>query len=267
MAHSLHAPTSFAQPASTGIPRPSVWVILPTYNEAENIEDVSERVLAALPACHLLVVDDGSPDGTGVMADGIAAGDDRVRVLHRSVKEGLGRAYLAGFDVAMSEGADVVVQLDADGSHDPAALPVLVGAVSSGAADLAIGSRYAPGGRVEDWPRRRLLISRCGSLYSRAVLGLGVRDLTGGFKAWRATTLAAIDLQGIRAGGYVFQIEMTCRAVDAGARVLELPIVFRDRRFGTSKMTGRIVREAFLLVLKLGVERRLAAVRPKAVVS
>jgi dolichol-phosphate mannosyltransferase len=264
---SVAASPSLAQEPSTGLPRPDVWVILPTYNEAENIAAMSAGILAAVPDAQLLVVDDGSPDGTGGIAERLAAGDARVRVLHRTRKEGLGPAYRAGFEVALAGNADIVVQMDADGSHDPAALPQLVAAVHSGRADLAIGSRYVRGGRVEDWPRRRLLISRCGSLYARSLLGLGVRDLTGGFKAWRASTLAAIDPRGVRAGGYVFQIEMTCRAVDAGARVLELPITFRDRRFGTSKMSGRIVREAFLLVLRLGLERRVAALRPHAVPS
>ena len=267
MTRSFAASPTLAQDPSTGLPHHDLWVILPTYNEADNITAMSARILAAVPDARLLVVDDGSPDGTGRIADGLAAADTRIRVLHRTSKEGLGPAYLAGFELALSVGADIVVQMDADGSHDPATLPELVGAVRSGRADLAIGSRYVAGGRVEDWPRRRLLISRCGSLFSRIVLGLGVRDLTGGFKAWRASTLAAIDPEGVRAGGYVFQIEMTCRAIDAGARVLELPIVFRDRRFGTSKMSGRIVREAFLLVLKLGVERRVAAIRPNAVPS
>jgi dolichol-phosphate mannosyltransferase len=267
MSQPAPVPPTLAQDATAGLPHPTVWVVLPTYNEAENISAMTRRILDALPETHLLVVDDGSPDGTGGIADRIAAGDDRVGVLHRARKEGLGPAYLAGFAVALDAGAGVVVQMDADGSHDPATLPALVHAVVSGAADLAIGSRYTPGGRVEDWPRRRLLISRCGSLFARGVLGLGVRDLTGGFKAWRASTLAAIDPAGVRAGGYVFQIEMTCRAIDAGARVLELPIVFRDRRFGNSKMTGRIVREALFLVLKLGVDRRRAALHPKAVPS
>lgn len=268
----LTATTVTATPAaapdpSTGLPRPSTWIVLPTYNEAENLSAIAALILREIPDARLLVVDDGSPDGTGLIADALAAGDERVRVLHRTRKEGLGAAYLAGFALALASGATVVIQMDADGSHDPAALRGLVHPVETGAADLVIGSRYVSGGRVVDWPRRRLLVSRCGSLYARTMLGLGVRDLTGGFKAWRGSTLAAIDPAGIRAGGYVFQIEMTCRAMDAGARVLEVPIVFRDRRYGVSKMSGRIVREAFLLVLRLGIERRNPRRRPKAVPS
>lgn len=238
---------------------PSVWVVLPTYNEAENLASITERILAHVPDAHVLVVDDASPDGTGDLADALAATDGRVEVLHRAGKEGLGRAYLAGFAVALERGADVVVQMDADGSHDPVSLPGLIARVTDGPADVAIGSRYTTGGRVVDWGWRRRMISRGGSLYARTVLGLPVRDLTGGYKAWRAGTLRAIAAADIRGGGYVFQIEMTCRAFDAGARVVEWPIAFRDRRFGSSKMDGRIVREALLLVLRLGWERRVGS--------
>jgi dolichol-phosphate mannosyltransferase len=234
-----------------------VWVVLPTYNEAENIEAITTRVLAHVPDAHVLVVDDASPDGTGLIADSMAQRDDRIEVLHRAGKEGLGKAYLAGFGVAIERGAGIVVQLDADGSHDPAALPYLIAPIAAGAADLVIGSRYVTGGVVIDWGLRRRVISRGGSLFARTVLGLPVRDLTGGYKVWGSTILQAIDAARVRAGGYVFQIEMTCRAIDAGARVLELPITFRDRRYGTSKMGGRIVREAFMLVLRLGWERRI----------
>lgn len=246
---------------------PSVWVVMPTYNEAENVTGATQGILASLPDAHVLVVDDASPDGTGGIADDLARRDERIEVLHRAGKEGLGPAYLAGFRVALAGGADIVVQLDADGSHDPASLPSLVDPVVAGVADLVIGSRYVRGGRVVDWGLRRRLISRGGSLYARALLGLGVHDLTGGFKAWRATTLAGIEADGVRAGGYVFQIEMTCRAIDAGARVREVPIVFRDRLLGTSKMSGRIVREAFALVLRLGAERRLGRRRVRRAVG
>jgi dolichol-phosphate mannosyltransferase len=236
--------------------RPGIWVVLPTYNEAENVEAMTRRILHTLPDCRILVVDDASPDGTGIIADALAAQDPRIEVLHRAGKEGLGRAYLAGFAVVLERGADIVVQMDADGSHDPVALWQLVVPIAAGHADLAIGSRYVPGSMILDWGWQRRLISRGGGLYARTVLGVPVNDLTGGFKAWRSSTLASIDRDGIRAGGYVFQIEMTSRALDSGARVTEVPIVFRDRRFGSSKMSGHIVREAFLLVLRLGLERR-----------
>jgi dolichol-phosphate mannosyltransferase len=232
--------------ASTGS-----WVVLPTYNEADNLASIAAAILGALPAASLLVVDDGSPDGTGELADELAAQDPRIRAFHRSRKEGLGRAYLAGFRVALDAGAQIVIQMDADGSHDPATLTGLIDPIVRGEADLVIGSRYVAGGRVEDWGPGRRLISRGGSLFARTVLGLGPHDLTGGFKAWRASTLAAIPLGGIHAGGYVFQIEMTYRASRLGARVREVPITFRDRRVGQSKMSRRIIAEALLVVLRL----------------
>ena len=193
-------------------PRPGTWVILPTYNEAENLPGIAAAILAELPAATLLVVDDGSPDGTGGLADGLAASNERVRVRHRPTKQGLGRAYLDGFRVALDGGADVIVQMDADWSHDPAALPELIGPIAAGSTDLVIGSRYVPGGGVVDWGLARRMISRGGSLFARSVLNLEPHDLTGGFKAWRAPTLASIPFDGIHAGGYVFQIEMTFRA-------------------------------------------------------
>jgi dolichol-phosphate mannosyltransferase len=244
---------SAAPPLSPGAAQPGegTWIVLPTYNEAENLAEIGEAILAALPAATLLVVDDGSPDGTGGIADGIAAADLRVRVLHRKAKAGLGRAYLAGFRVALDGGAERVVQMDADWSHDPAALPGLLEPVESGAADLAIGSRYTTGGGVVDWGIGRRLVSRGGSLFARMVLGLPAKDLTGGFKAWRAETLAGIDFAGVHAGGYVFQIEMTYRAHRRGARIAEVPITFRDRRVGQSKMSRRIVVEALIVVLQL----------------
>ncbi|MBI2776445.1 MAG: polyprenol monophosphomannose synthase [Chloroflexi bacterium] len=227
------------------------WVVLPTYDEAENLAGICGAILRALPGGTLLVVDDNSPDGTGRLADELAAADPRVRVRHRSAKAGLGRAYLDGFRVALDGGATAVIQMDADWSHDPADLPALLEPVTSGRADLVIGSRYAPGGRVEDWGPGRRLISRGGSIYARLVLRLKPRDLTGGFKAWRASTLASLRFDGIHAGGYVFQIEMTHRASMARARVVEVPITFRDRRVGQSKMSRGIVIEAFLVVARL----------------
>jgi dolichol-phosphate mannosyltransferase len=231
----------------------STWVVVPTYNEADNIRPLTAAVLAALPDVTILVVDDSSPDGTGRIADELAV-DPRIRVRHRTAKQGLGKAYLDGFARALAGGADVVVQMDADFSHDPASLPSLVGPVHDGVADLVIGSRYTRGGRVVDWGLGRQLISRCGSLFARVVLNLSPNDLTGGFKAWRATTLGSIPFDGVHAGGYVFQIEMTFRASRAGARVREVPITFRDRRVGQSKMSRRIIAEAFLVVIQLRFE-------------
>ena len=231
-----------------------VWVIVPTYQEAENVGPISTAILEVLPSATLLVVDDGSPDGTGGLADGLAAADPRIHVLHRPSKQGLGRAYLDGFGRALEGGARFVVQMDADFSHDPAALPSLIGPVTDGDADLVIGSRYTAGGGVVDWGIGRRIISRGGSQFARTVLRLGPNDLTGGFKAWRAETLADVPFDGIHAGGYVFQIEMTFRADRRGARIVEVPIVFRDRRVGESKMSRRIVVEALVVVLQLRAE-------------
>ncbi len=230
------------------------WVILPTYDEADNIRPITAAILAALPGVTLLVVDDGSPDGTGEIGDELAAADPRIRIRHRPHKQGLGKAYLDGFGIALDGGAAIVVQMDADFSHDPATLPALIAPVTDGEADLVIGSRYVQGGGVVDWGIGRKLISRGGSLFARIVLGLGIRDLTGGFKAWRASTLAALPFDGVHAGGYVFQIEMTFRASRAGARIREVPITFLDRRVGQSKMSRRIVVEALVVVVQLRLE-------------
>jgi len=230
------------------------WVVLPTYNEADNLPGISAAILDSLPGATLLVVDDGSPDGTGSLADELATQDSRIRVRHRPAKHGLGRAYLDGFGHALRGGATTVVQMDADWSHDPAALPDLIEPVVGGRADLVIGSRYAPGGQVTDWGMSRRLISRGGSTFARIMLGLEPRDLTGGFKAWRAETLDALPFDGVRAGGYVFQIEMTYRASRLGATVIEVPITFRDRRVGQSKMSRRIVAEALLVVIGLRID-------------
>ena len=229
----------------------SVWLILPTYDEAENVEQVVEAARAVLeraaPGGHrILVVDDGSPDGTGAIADRLAREHDDVEVLHRTTREGLGPAYLAGFAHALERGAQLVMEMDADFSHDPADLARLVAAAEE--ADLVLGSRYVAGGGVTDWGRLRRLVSRGGSLYARIVLGLDVRDLTGGLKCFRREVLEAIDLPSVRSRGYAFQVELTHRAVRAGFRVVELPIVFRDRTRGRSKMSWRIAGEAALLV-------------------
>jgi dolichol-phosphate mannosyltransferase len=231
------------------------WLILPTYNEAENIRAIvaaSGSVLAkASPEGHrVLIVDDGSPDGTGEIADGLAAEHEWVEVLHRAEKNGIGPAYLAGFRYALDHGAGFVMEMDADFSHDPADLARLL-AAARGDADLALGSRYVPGGGVRDWGLLRRFISEGGSTYARLVLGLKVRDLTGGFKCFRREVLEAIHFDSVRSQGYAFQVELTYRAVQAGFRVVEVPIVFRDREHGTSKMSWRIAVEAMWLVPRL----------------
>jgi dolichol-phosphate mannosyltransferase len=234
---------------------PMVWVILPTYNEAENLEPLVGAVRERLPATHrVLIVDDSSPDGTGEIADRLAAEHEDVTVLHRTVKEGLGPAYIAGFRVALAEGADLVIEMDADFSHDPAYLPQLLRA--AGEADLVIGSRYVPGGGVTDWGPVRRFISRGGSAYARFVLGIDVRDLTGGFKCLHRKVLEEIDLDSIASLGYAFQVEVTYRAVQAGFRVVEIPIVFRDRQEGNSKMSKAIVAEAMWRVPAMRLRRR-----------
>lgn len=234
-----------------------VWVVLPTYNERENIEPMATAILAALPEASLLIVDDNSPDGTGILADTIAARDARVSVLHRSRKQGLGVAYRDGFRWVLERpDARAVVQMDADFSHDPAALPRLV-APLMGNADLVLGTRYMPGGSTVGWPWYRKIVSRGGTLFARTVLLLPYRDLTGGFKAWRRELIDAIRLRETSGSGYGFQIETTWWAHRRGASIVQVPIVFRERVAGASKMTGGIVREAMLLVIRL----RLAAIR------
>jgi len=222
-----------------------IRVVLPTYNEADNVESLTAAVLAAAPAgTGILVVDDASPDGTGAIADRLAAADPRIAVLHRPAKQGLGPAYVAGFGSALGGGAERIVQMDADFSHDPADVPRLIAATIEGGADLALGSRYVAGGGVGDWGRGRQAISRWGSIYARTWLGLGVQDLTGGFKCFRREVLESIRLETVSALGYAFQIETTYRAVRAGFNVVEVPIVFSDRRVGESKMSRAIVAEA-----------------------
>ena len=225
---------------------PGAWLILPTYNEAENVDAIARAALAQLTTTGrehtILVVDDGSPDGTGQIADRLAEEHDAVRVLHRPEKLGLGRAYLAGFEVALGEGAELVLEMDADFSHDPADLPRLIAAADD--ADLVLGSRYVEGGGVENWGALRRFLSRAGSWYARTLLRVPVRDLTGGFKCFRGHVLETLDLSGVRADGYGFQIELTYRAIQGGFSVREIPIRFRERREGHSKMTARIALEA-----------------------
>ena len=232
-----------------------VWVILPTYNEADNLETVVTAVLAAVPGVRVLVVDDSSPDGTGAIADRLAAERDDVAVLHRPRKSGLGRAYVAGFAHALGAGAASVVEMDADLSHSAADLPRLLAPLAAGA-DLVLGSRYVPGGGVRDWDVVRRGLSRFGCGYARRVLGVPIHDLTGGFKAFRADALEAIDYASVRSQGYAFQVELTYRALRQGLRVEEVPIVFRERQQGESKMSALIALEAAWLVPGLRFGRR-----------
>ena len=219
------------------------WLVLPTYNEAENIAAFVSAARAKLPAsAQLLIVDDSSPDGTGTIAEQLAEQHQNVSVLHRQVKEGLGPAYIAGFRRALAAGAGLVLEMDSDFSHDPAYLPRLLEAAKR--ADVVLGSRYVPGGGVSDWGPLRKAISRGGSAYAKLILGVDIQDMTGGFKSFRREVLEAIDFDSIEARGYAFQVEMTYRAIQAGFRVVEVPIVFRDRQAGSSKMDRSIVAEA-----------------------
>ena len=222
-------------------------VVLPTYNEHDNLPAIVPAILRASPLLDVLVVDDNSPDGTGRIADELAAREPRVRVLHRERKEGLGRAYLAGFDVALRQGYGRILEMDADFSHDPERLPLLLATD----ADLVLGSRYVPGGGTVNWGASRRLLSWAGSLYARSILGLPVRDLTGGFKCFRREVLEALDLKTVRTRGYAFQIELTYRALMRGFRVVEVPITFVDRRVGKSKMDRSIVLEALTAVWRI----------------
>jgi dolichol-phosphate mannosyltransferase len=245
----------------------ATWVIIPTYNEAVNLERIVAAACAELDRVaegeyRILVVDDGSPDGTGAIADALAAASDRIEVLHRPQKAGLGAAYLAGFQRALTAGAERVIEMDADFSHDPRYLPALLAASAN--ADVVLGSRYVAGGGVRDWSLLRKMISRGGGLYARAVLGVDVADLTGGFKCIRREVLEAIDLPSVRAQGYVFQIEVTYRSILAGFTVREIPIVFADRTAGKSKMSARIALEAVWRVPELKREAALALRRSGA---
>ncbi|CAB4869926.1 unannotated protein [freshwater metagenome] len=237
------------------------WLILPTFNEAENLERIVVAARHALgPACpegfRILVVDDDSPDGTGAIADRLAgAHPGEVEVLHRTERAGLGPAYLAGFRRALDMGANYVMEMDSDFSHDPADLPRLLAAVREGGADVALGSRYVDGGGIADWPALRRTVSRAGCLYARGILGVPVNDLTGGFKCLRAEVLEAIDLPSVRSRGYAFQVELTYRAILRGFHVVEVPIIFRDRTLGSSKMSWRIALEAAQLIPAMRLRR------------
>jgi dolichol-phosphate mannosyltransferase len=229
-------------------------VVIPTYNEAENIELILDRVRGSVPSLDVLVVDDRSPDGTGDIADKVAAHDKQIQVLHRTGKSGLGTAYLAGFAWALDRGYDVMIEMDADGSHLPEQLPRLLDAVTD--ADLVLGSRWVPGGRVVNWPKRREFLSRGANIYARLALGLPINDATGGFRAFRRETLEGIDLGSVRSQGYCFQVDLARRTIEAGFHVAEVPITFVERVYGESKMTGFIVREALWRVSRWGVEHR-----------
>jgi dolichol-phosphate mannosyltransferase len=231
------------------------WIVVPTYNEAANLGPLVRGVRESAPDAMILVVDDDSPDGTGSLAEQLAGADPHVEVLHRPGKAGLGLAYVNGFAHALRSGAGYVVEMDADLSHDPRDLPRLLAAAEAGA-DLVLGSRYVAGGGVEDWDLLRRVLSRGGCRYARSVLGVGVRDLTGGFKCFRADTLREIDFETVRSEGYAFQVELTYRTLARGLRVEEVPITFRDRSAGDSKMSARIALEAIWLVPALRIARR-----------
>jgi dolichol-phosphate mannosyltransferase len=242
------SPTA-AVPAS-----PRIWIIVPTYNERDNVGPISEAILATVPQANVLFVDDGSPDGTGELADELARQHPNIAVLHRQAKQGLGRAYVAAFRDVLARGADVVVQIDADFSHPVRFLPALLEPLAAERADLVLGSRYVKGGHIPRWNLLRRLVSRGGSLFAGIVLLMPYRDLTGGFKGFRGSVLRAIDLDHLHAGGYAFQIETTFQARLAGARIVEIPITFEERRAGESKMSMAIFTEAFRLVLALRIK-------------
>jgi dolichol-phosphate mannosyltransferase len=245
-----------------------VLVITPTYNEIESLERTLDKLFAAVPSVHVLVVDDASPDGTGELADRLAAADPRVSVLHRTAKNGLGQAYLAGFAWAHERNYEYVVEMDADGSHPASALPAMLAAVAADpACGVAIGSRWIPGGSVVDWPVARWLLSRGANVYARLALGIPVHDITAGFRAYREQFLASILSEEIDSRGYCFQIDMTIRAVDAGWSVVEVPIEFREREAGVSKMSRSIVVEAMSKVTVWGIRRRWGGTRPSTRIS
>jgi dolichol-phosphate mannosyltransferase len=234
-------------------------IVMPTYDELQNLESMARRVRAAVPEVDLLVVDDNSPDGTGDLADKLAEGDSHVHVLHRAGKEGLGRAYIAGFSWALEQDYDAIVEMDADGSHQPEELPRLLGALAD--ADAVIGSRWVRGGKVVNWPKSREVLSRGGNIYTRLMLGLHVEDATGGYRAYRAATLRKIDLNQVESTGYCFQIDLTIRVVRSGLKLVEVPITFIERALGASKMSNAIVREALWRVTQWGVSARLPSSR------
>lgn len=241
------------------IDQQSVLVVIPTYNERDNLGPIVSRLHAALPAVHVLVVDDGSPDGTGDLADELAGGNDRIHVLHRTEKAGLGAAYIAGFRWGLERDYAVLVEMDADGSHAPEDLPRLLDALDD--ADLVIGSRYVPGGRVVNWPKSREVLSRGGNVYSKLALGVRINDITAGFRAYRRRVLEKLELHDVASHGYCFQVDLTWRTVRAGFTIVEVPITFTEREIGQSKMSGSIVREALLKVTQWGLRHRVDQAR------
>jgi dolichol-phosphate mannosyltransferase len=234
---------------------PRVLVLLPTYDEIDNLEPIVRRIRAALPDADVLVMDDGSPDGTGELADRIAAADPGVRVEHRTAKNGLGAAYVAGFRRGIAEGYDVLVEIDSDGSHPPEVLPRMIETLRASGAGLVIGSRWVEGGSVVNWPKRREALSRAGNVYTRLALGLDVHDATAGFRAYDRRVLERLDLDSVDSKGYCFQVDMTYRLARSGVRIVEVPIEFREREHGVSKMSGAIVGEAMLRVTQWGFRR------------
>ncbi|WP_344255034.1 polyprenol monophosphomannose synthase [Terrabacter carboxydivorans] len=239
-----------------------VAVLIPTYNERDNLPGIVARVRASVPAADVFVLDDGSPDGTGQIADEIAASDPQVNVVHRAGKEGLGKAYLAGFAIVLDRGYDAAVEMDADGSHLPEQLPSLLAAL--GEADVVIGARWVKGGEVRNWPGRRKVLSVGANIYTKVLLGMSVNDATAGYRVYRSTALRTMGLQGVESQGYCFQIDLTLRAVRAGLTVVEVPITFVEREVGVSKMGQDIVREALTSVTRWGIEHRVGQLRSAA---
>ncbi|MFW0155074.1 polyprenol monophosphomannose synthase [Rothia sp. P6271] len=240
-----------------------VLTVIPTYNEKENLPVVVRELRAAVPTCHILVVDDNSPDGTGDLADEIAAKDSQVHVLHRAVKDGLGGAYIAGFKWGLSEGYDVLVEMDADGSHRPEQLPALLKAIENGA-DLAIGSRYVPGGKTENWPIHRQILSRGANLYTKIILGTKINDITAGYRAFRRGAIERLLLNDTDSKGYVFQVDLAWRAEQAGLNIVEVPITFVERAIGTSKMDSSIILDSMTKVTGWGLTSRYEKVKQLA---
>ncbi len=240
-------------------PLGAVLVIIPTYNEAENIDSITSRLRTSVPEAHVLIADDNSPDGTGKLADALAEADDHVHVMHRLGKEGLGAAYLAGFEWGLEHGYDVLVEMDADGSHQPEQLPKLLAALAD--ADLVLGSRWVQGGRVVNWPRSREVLSRGGNLWTRIALGIPLKDATGGYRAFRRETLLGLGLDDVASAGYCFQVDLAWRALKAGFRVVEVPITFVERQYGDSKMSQKIVIEALARTTLWGIAHRANQVK------
>ncbi|MDO4251860.1 MAG: polyprenol monophosphomannose synthase [Rothia sp. (in: high G+C Gram-positive bacteria)] len=233
-----------------------VLTVIPTYNEKENLPLVAERLRAAVPEADILVVDDNSPDGTGQIADQLAEKDQHIHVLHRTVKDGLGAAYLAGFDWGINHDYEVLVEMDADGSHQPEQLPLLLKAIEDGA-DLAIGSRYVPGGKTQNWPVHRQVLSRGANFYTRMILGTRINDITAGFRAYRRQALQSLNLEGIDSKGYVFQVDLAWRSEQAQLKIVEVPITFIEREVGDSKMDGNIIFDSMTKVTRWGISSRL----------